>query len=189
MEGKKKRLLEIIKTHAYKEDKEKGFLLSSGKRSPYYINLRDVLLIPSYLELTLEVLWQEIRSRSLSFSAVAGKSMGADPLVYGLTLFYSDATSPIYPLILRSSAKAHGIPKKLEGRWDLVPKGGKVLMVDDVSTTGGSFLELLEELKGYPFQVSYAFSIVDREEGAKEALKEKGVELYSLFVLSDFSSS
>ena len=188
LEEMRAELSEAVRERTYKYNDVEPFLLASGKTSPYYFDLKQTLLDPYYLTLTARCLLQLIETElGERPRAVSGLTMGADPLVYSISLLTSgERGSVIYPLPVRKAVKDHGSKKRIEGLLHRVSKEQKVALIDDVITTGGSTIQALDVLQEQGFQISHAFCVLDRNEGGREALAERGVKIASLFVKEDF---
>jgi orotate phosphoribosyltransferase len=172
---------------SYKENHEEMFLLASGKKSPYYFDLKQTLLHPDYLKAAARgLMYLMVKSTGKLPKAAGGLTMGADPLVYTISVLSSEFKNTIYPFVIRKQVKDHGSKKRLEGLTSEVSFNDHVVLIDDVITTGKSTIEALDVLLDFGFNPQYAFCILDREEGGRENLKNRGVELVSLFNLSDF---
>ncbi len=150
------------------------FTLSSGKKSSYYVDLRLVPSYPHQFRRMIKYL-QNLISKQIgfdNFDAVASVPTG------GLVVASSLAFEIVKPLVYaRSEAKGHGTGKLVEG---VVKKGMRILVVDDVATTGGSVVNGVRALKDAGASVSDAYVIVNRLEGADESLKKEGVTLHHL---------
>lgn len=174
-------LKEYIHLNCYKW-KEEPFILSSGRKSNLYFDLRKLTLNPRILNIAIFDIQTSLIPMDYStkkFKAVAGLTMGADPITLKLAEFtYTD------PLIIRKEPKKHGTQSQIEGL--IPPKSSEIIVVDDVITTGGSIIKAIEILRNNGYNVNYAYSILDREEGGKEALESLGIGLRSLFKKSDF---
>lgn len=164
---------------------EKPFQLSSGKFSHHYFNCKKITLHPVYLAKLAEVIVEELlpAHRIPDPEAVGGLTLGADPVAYGISLYYLKKNRTCYPLIVRKESKEHGTKNLIEGNLHGVRE---VIVIDDVVTTGGSTLKAVQAFRSQGLQVQYGICIIDREEGGKEALEAEGVTLLSLWKKSDF---
>ena len=142
------------------------FTLSSGKKSDFYVDCRKVTLHPQGAKLVGKIILEKIKD--LKVDAVGGMTMGADPII-GAVITLGD----IPGFIVRKKAKEHGTGQKIEG---LIEKGWKVLIVEDVATTGGSALQAIEAAEAAGATVVKVISVVDREEGAANSLKNYDFE-------------
>lgn len=155
---------------------EPCFRLSSGKVSPYYIDLRPVLYGDvDCLEKICRAILDLVHSRGFTFDVVACKALGAVALAVTISLF---SKRPM--VILRERVKDYGTGGRAVGPVDKL-RGASVLIVDDVATTGNTLLEVLNFVQENGASRYLAVVVVDREEGAREKLKEHGCELLSLF--------
>ncbi|WP_297459302.1 orotate phosphoribosyltransferase [Thermococcus sp.] len=136
------------------------FVLTSGKESHYYINVKRLITNPEILRLISKLIVDETRGRGIEFDRVAGPELGAVPIATAVAL---ETERPL--VIVRKKPKGHGTGRRIEGE---VNPGERILLVEDVTTTGGSVLraaKIIEELGGRVVAVSV---VVDREEGAEE---------------------
>jgi len=172
----KEELLELLKKYAYKKGE---FTLSSGKTSEHYVNCKPVTLTGRGLTLTSLLMLKE-----LDASIVGGLTLGADPLVSGVSLVSALDGRLVNALIVRKEAKGHGTQAWIEGPE--LPKGTKVTVLEDVVTTGGSAVKAAEKLRDAGYIVETVVAIVDRQEGGVEAMEKAGLKLRSLFTLEDF---
>ncbi len=138
------------------------FVLSSGKKSNFYIDCRKVTLHPQGAKLIGKIVLDKIKG--LKVDAVGGLTLGADPIV-GAVITLGD----IPGFIVRKKEKEHGTKQKIEGH---IEKGWSVVIVEDVATTGASALQAIEAVEAIGAKVAKVISVVDREEGAAEALKQ-----------------
>ena len=166
----KKELIEILKKYAYRRGK---FLLSSGVASDHYVHCKPVILTGQGLKLVSEMMLEYVDT-----PVVAGLTLGADPLVSGVALVSQRAG-----LIIRKEPKGHGTASQVEG--PLPPMGTSITVLEDVTTTGGSSLKAVEVLRSLDYNVNRIVTIVDRQEGAVDAMKSEGVELCSLVKLEE----
>ncbi|MEM2785798.1 MAG: orotate phosphoribosyltransferase [Candidatus Nitrosotenuis sp.] len=150
------------------------FTLASGRKSPYYVDLRVVPSYPHQYRRMIRYL-QNLISEQIgfdNFDAVASVPTG------GLVIASSLAYELVKPLVyVRSQVKEHGTGKLVEG---IVKKDMKILIVDDVVTTGGSVINGIKELRKQGATVSDVYVIINRLEGANEALRKEGVTLHQL---------
>ena len=182
IEPDKKRLLEILRQDAFFREK---ITLSSGKTSDFYIDARRVTLSAegSYLcaKLILDILKNE------RVDAIGGPTLGADPMLGAIGVLSFQAGKPVDTFIIRKAPKPHGKQQQIEG--PLIPEKSKVVLIDDVATTGKAFVESIEVLKKYHIDVAKAICLVDREQGAQEALAKYNCPLVSIFTAREFLNS
>jgi orotate phosphoribosyltransferase len=158
------------------------FVLSSGRRSDVYFNGKQVTLEGRGLYLVSLLILQ--RCRELRVDAIGGLTLGADPIVSGVAAL-SGEDVPMRAFIVRKEAKGHGITGLIEG--PPLRRGDRVMVVDDVITTGGSLLTAVDALLGQGVEIVEALAVVDREEGGRAAIEARGLPVHSLFVRSEFS--
>jgi len=140
------------------------FVLTSGKESNYYINVKKLITKPEVLKLIAELMKEKAEEIGVNFDRVAGPELGAVPIATALSL---ETGKPL--VIVRKKPKGHGTGSQIEG--DVKP-GDRVLLVEDVTTTGGSVLRSAKVLEKEGAKVSAIIVVVDREEGAEENLKD-----------------
>ncbi len=174
----KEELKEIIIQNAYFREK---IILSSGKESDYYIDARLITLTPKGATLTASLMLDMVKDESID--AIGGPTLGADPMIGALSVISLQNNRPLNTFIIRKEAKAHGKGKQIEG--PVLKSGMRVVVVDDVATTGKAFLHSLDVLQSMDIEVVKCVAIVDREEGATEAVAQKGSELISIFQASE----
>ena len=177
-------LLKMLKEKAYRKGE---FKLSSGKTSEHYVNCKPVILSGKGLSLASHLLLKTIEHDS---KAVAGLTLGADPLVSGVAMSswqYWIKRKPEWmvdgALIVRKEPKGHGTQAWIEG--PLPPEGSKVTVLEDVVTTGESCFFAVEKLRDAGYVVERVVCIVNRQEGGREFIESKGLRLISLFQLED----
>ena len=173
----KEELLELLKKDAYKKG---DFTLSSGKTSEHYVNCKPVTLSGRGLTLASLLILMHVET-----DVVAGLTLGADPLVSGVSLVSALDRRLINGLIIRKEAKGHGTQAWIEG--PLPKEGTKITVLEDVTTTGGSAIKAVEKLREAGYVVDRVVTIIDREEGADALMKETELELCSIFKLSDLT--
>ena len=178
----KDELLEVLKRDAYKKGE---FKLSSGRESNHYVNCKPVTLSGRGLTLASLLLLKQLEHDS---KVVAGLTLGADPLVSGVSVVSALDGKIVNALIVRKEAKGHGTQAWIEGL--LPPEKTKITVLEDVITTGGSAIKAVEKLRDAGYEVDTVVSIVDRQEDdeANKAMKLSGLQLKSIFSLDDITS-
>ena len=173
----KEELLELLKKDAYRKGE---FTLSSGKTSEHYVNCKPVTLSGRGLTLASLLMLMYVET-----DVVAGLTLGADPLVSGVSLVSALDRRLVNGLIVRKEAKGHGTQAWIEG--PLPKEGTKITVLEDVITTGGSAIKAVKRLRDAGYEVNKVISIVDRQEDgeADTAMKLAGLELVSLFTLKE----
>jgi orotate phosphoribosyltransferase len=172
-------LLALIKREAFFKQQVK---LSSGKLSNYYIDLRRISLTSHGIYLIAHLFWDLIKNENVN--AIGGPTLGADPIVAGVCLVAQQCKVPLRGFIIRKTPKEHGRQQLIEGKELL--SGERVVLIDDVATSGSSLVKGVEILKQARAEVIKALVVIDREEGAKENLAKVNCPLLSLFTKSDF---
>ena len=170
-------LLVLLKRRAYKKGE---FKLSSGNTSEHYVNCKPITLSGRGLTLASLLMLKEVDTK-----VVGGLTLGADPLVSGVSLVSALDSRMVNGLIVRKEAKGHGTQAWIEGL--LPPEGTKVTVLEDVVTSGDSAIKASKRLRDAGFTVERVITLVDRKEGGKEAMKLVGLELISIFQLEDFT--
>tara|TARA_B100000902_G_C27224161_1_gene871275 strand:- start:727 stop:1275 length:549 start_codon:yes stop_codon:yes gene_type:complete len=174
----KKDLIEMLQKYSYRKG---NFTLSSGSESEHYVNCKPVTLMPKGLDLVSMMMLDHIDD---NVSAVAGLTLGADPLVSGVIIQSNLWNKRLESgLIIRKEPKGHGTASQIEG--PLPPSGSRVAVLEDVTTTGGSAMKAVNVLRDSGYKVDCVVTIVDRKEGAEELFKENGIKLRSLVTVDD----
>jgi orotate phosphoribosyltransferase len=154
------------------------FVLASGARSTYYIDGKKTTFDPDGAYYVGQLLMDEIQKLNASVDGVGGMSMGADPIVIAVGFAGRERSIPLRIFVTRKAAKDHGTKKLIEGNF---LSGDKVVLVEDVMTTGGSTLQAAEIVRQAGGEVVAAMVIVDREQGGAENLRNAGIPLIPLF--------
>lgn len=149
------------------------FVLTSGQESDVYVDIKQVWTRPERLRVIGRALARRVGPADL----LAGMELGAVPLVVAVAL---ELGLPY--VVVRKPGRAHGTGRRYEGE---VPPHGRVVVLEDVTTTGGSLADTIEVLRSAGGQVERALTVVDREQGGRERLRGLGVELEALAVLSE----
>lgn len=156
--------------------------LSSGKISNFYIDVRRVSLSSRGIYLISHLFWPLIKNDRLT--AIGGPTLGADPIVAGVCMLAHEDKCCLGGFLIRKTPKEHGRQQLLEGKE--LPDGARVVVVDDVATSGASLVKAVEMLQKEHIQVVKTLVVVDREEGATQNLAKLNCPLVSLFTKSDF---
>ena len=174
----KEQLRQLIVRDAYFKEK---IILSSGKESDYYIDARRVTLSAQGAYLCASLILD--LAKGDQYDAIGGPTLGADPLLGAIGILSFQAKKPVNTFIIRKAPKPHGKQQQIEG--PLLKNGARVILIDDVATTGKAFLESIDVLEKIGVKTLKAVCIVDRNEGAREALVQKGCPLVSIFNISE----
>ncbi|MBN2185000.1 MAG: orotate phosphoribosyltransferase [Candidatus Krumholzibacteriota bacterium] len=166
----------IIKRSIKKGD----FTLVSGRKSSYYINGKMTTLHSRGLFLSARLLLDSFSG--IDYDAFAGPVIGADPIIGALLALSAERGEEKEGLLVRKEAKGHGTKRQIEGN---IAEGMKVLILEDVVTTGGSLLKAADAIVKEGAAVAGIRVLVDREEGASEKIAEAGYEFSSLFKVSE----
>lgn len=163
----KTELIDILCKKSFKYSEKPVFKLVSGRLSNFYVNCKPTLLSPRGMYLAGHLVFDAIKD--LNADGVGGLTFGADPLAVA-TAFASELKGqPIQAFSIRKTQKDHGIVKWIEG--DLHP-GDRVVIIDDVATTGGSTVTAIERAQSEGLTVVRAIILVDRQEGGLEAIRK-----------------
>lgn len=157
------------------------FKLSSGGTSDYYIDCRTTTLDSQGARLTGEVFWQEIQARGWRPQAIGGLTMGADPIVSAVAV----VSGQVHGFLVRKAEKQHGTGQRIEG---FRQKGARVVIVDDVCTTGASTIQAIEAAREFGFEVAGVMCLVEREEAGGRANVDKAAApapFVALFTAND----
>lgn len=163
--------------------KKGDFVLSSGKKSDFYIDIKEAYTEPKVAKAMGKELGKKIRqlSKTKRIDRIAGPELGAVPLATLASLY----SGKPFLMVRKAPKRRHGTKKLVEGRYK---KGESCLIIDDVLTTGGSVLRAIRTIKRAGLRASMALVIVDREDGGKEALEKRGIRTHSLYTRSSLLS-
>ena len=178
------KLIEMIKKKSFQESDTPSFPLSSGKMSKYYFNMKAVTMDACGEVLIGAIVFDEIQRLGLRPKAIGGLTMGADPIaiVTAYTSFIKN--DPIQAFMIRKEPKSHGVGLQVEGD---VQKNDKVIIVDDVVTTGKSTIKAMRIAGEHGLDVLAAIVLVDRcEENGRENIEAEGIQLHSILTIHDF---
>ncbi len=170
-------LLDLFCQLAYQEG---DFVLSSGARSTYYINGKQVTLHPQGALAIGRLLFSMLPSDT---QAVAGLTLGADPIVSAVSVVSTLENRPIPALIVRKEAKGHGTKAYVEG--PILPEAAKVIVLEDVVTTGQSAMKAVTRLRDAGYTVNQVISLIDRQQGGEEYYKSVNLQFHTVFSITD----
>lgn len=174
------RLRDIIRVNSLMKG---DFTLSSGRKSSYLFQLRQTTMLPEGQSLIGQLVYEYMMR--MGIDTLGGLVLGAVPVVCAAAFASHNAGQPVKAFFVRKEAKVHGAKELIDGHVD---HGTEVLIIDDVTTTGKSMYQAVENLRDERGStVKYALSVVDREEGATEELIGKGIVLASIFKKTDFA--
>lgn len=168
------RLLDMLATRSARRG---DFTLASGRRSTLYVDARLTTMSPDGLATIGPLALAAIRANGWPADAAGGLTLGADPVSYAIAYASALAGAPIRAFTVRKEAKAHGTGKLIEGPYQA---GDRVVVIEDVITTGGSALRAVEAVRAAGGTVLGVLSVVDREEGGREAIEAAGLRVVAL---------
>jgi len=174
----KKRLIELVIERTFKFSEEPVFKLASGQMSNYYFNCKPTTLSPEGMYLVGHLLYNLVESRrSWKISAVGGLTLGADPIANAISYTSYIKGNPLESFVVRKEPKKHGTMLWIEGQ---VGKGDRVLIVEDVITTGGSTIKAVERARECGLEVQGVVVLIDRQEGGRQKVEELGLPVLTL---------
>ena len=174
----REKLIELFRERALKFG---DFTLASGKKSTYYLDGKQVVLHSHGLRQVSAGLLELLGDTE--FDAIGGMSIGADPIVAGVLAIAAEQGRALNGFMVRKEAKGRGTGRFVEGPFR---EGERLVIVEDVVTTGGSSLKAIEHCEAVGLKVERVLAIVDRLEGGREAFRERGYQLDTLFTIADF---
>lgn len=180
----RQRLKEILLEKSYREG---IFKLSSGKESDFYIDGKQTTLSAEGAYLCGKLIFEIMKNNSEPIGAVGGMTLGADPLVTAASMVSFLEKAPVPAFIVRKESKGHGTEQYIEGLKNM-PVGCTVALLEDVVTTGGTLLKVIDRVEAQGFKVGLVITVVDRQEGGAETLAEKGYPLKSIFTRAELLS-
>ena len=174
----RERLREII---AEKSLRRGDFVLASGRRSHFLFDMKKTMLDPEGIDLLGDAVLE--KAAFLDADHIGGLAMGAVPIVVAAVQKSRHAKRPLKGFWVRKEKKEHGTRNSADG---YIEDGAKVIIVEDVTTTGESAMKAIDEAKARDCKIAAVITIVDRSEGARQNLAAHGIELISLFTKEDF---
>jgi len=176
----KERLGEIILERSFKYSDNPPFTLASGRQSNFYFNCKPTTLDPEGMNLIGEVIFDMIKDAPVT--AAGGLTLGADPIAGALAVISHQLGKPIKAFIVRKDAKDHGTKSAIEGN---VMPGEKVVIIDDVITTGGSTITAIEHARKAGLIIDRVITLIDREEGGRENILQHVECVQSVFTRTE----
>jgi orotate phosphoribosyltransferase len=176
---KRERLLAIIRSRSLLRDRE--FRLTSGRSSNFFIDLKKTMFDPEGAALLADLLFDQIKDEDVDY--IGGMEAGGIPIIAILGM-RSWPEKPLKGFFVRKAAKGHGTDERVEG---LIERRSKVILFEDVTTTGGSAMQMANQARQLDCQIVKVISVVDRLEGAAENFREAGIKFEALFTWRDFN--
>ncbi len=176
-ESLKKRLIQIVLQRSFQYRDAPTFQLASGRLSQFYFNCKTTVLHPEGMYLVGTLGFRLMRN--LDIQAVGGLTLGADPVACAISYTSFREHQPIEAFIVRKEPKKHGTRLPIEGN---VADGDRVVVVDDVITTGGSTLKAIGAARDNGLEVVQAVALIDRQEGGRENIEAAGVPFQAILI-------
>jgi orotate phosphoribosyltransferase len=173
------RLLELIVERAV-EKRAEGFTLASGLKTNLYVDLRRITLDPEGINLIGALVLSKIREIAPEANSIGGLETGSIPISTAVTLLSFHGNNPLSAFWVRKKQKDHGMQNLIEGG---LKKDSRVVIVDDVVTTGGSSFQAVSAVKNFGCEVSCVIAIVDR--GARDNFEREGIQYFAFFSEND----
>jgi len=177
LESSQKELLSLLLTRSFKRGR---VVLTSGKESDYYIDVKQTIFTPKGLTLMGELLFAEVKK--VGAESVGGMAVGAIPLVSAVLAHSAREGYQLEGFFVRPTAKDHGLRRQVEGCFSA---GSRIAILEDVMTTGGSSYEAIRQAEEAGGKIVQVITLVDREEGGREFLAEKGYALTAVFPIQN----
>ena len=170
-------LMQIVRELSYEE---RDVTLASGRKSNFYFDGKQTCLHRTGGLLVGKAFWDVVKTFDGKIDGVGGLTLGADPIATATSIAASLEGSPVHAFIIRKEPKGHGTGQWLEGRKNL-PPGSRVVIVEDVTTTGDSSLKAVTRAQEEGLKVAGIVTLVDRQEGAQENITAAGQVLKAVF--------
>jgi len=176
----KERLAEIIIARSFKYNDNPPFTLASGEKSNYYFNCKPTTLDPEGMNLIGTILFNMLKDSEIT--AAGGLTLGADPIANALSVISYQKGKPIKSFIVRKDIKDHGTKSAIEGN---ITQGEKVVIIDDVITTGASTITAIQQAQKAGLIVDKVVTLIDREEGGRENILHHIKDIESVFTRTE----
>jgi orotate phosphoribosyltransferase len=176
----KGKLGKMIIARSFKYSDNPPFTLASGKKSNYYFNCKPTTLDPEGMNLIGEIIFNMLKDSDIT--AAGGLTLGADPIANALSVISYQKGKPIKSFIVRKDLKDHGTKSAIEGN---VSPGEKVVIIDDVITTGASTITAIEQAQKAGLIVDKVVTLIDREEGGRENILTRVNNVESVFTRTE----
>jgi orotate phosphoribosyltransferase len=176
---KRERLIAIVRQQSLLQNRD--FVLASGRASNFFFDMKKTMFDPEGGALLADLLFDAVRAED--FEYLGGLETGAIPIVAALCA-RSWPEKPIKGFFVRKENKGHGTDQRIDG---LLERGSNVILVEDVTTTGGSVMQAVEQARQFDCVIVKVVSVVDRLEGAPENFRAAGIKFESVFTWRDFS--
>ncbi|MFH1911146.1 MAG: orotate phosphoribosyltransferase [Pseudomonadota bacterium] len=180
---RKERLIAIILERSFKYSDNPPFTLVSGRTSNYYFNCKPTTLDPEGMNLIGELVFAMLADSEVT--AAGGLTLGADPIANALSVISFQKGRPIKSFIVRKDVKDHGMKSAVEGN---VRPGEKVVILDDVITTGGSTITAIERAREAGLVIDRVIALIDREEGGRENIENHVARVDAVLTRSEIMS-
>jgi len=182
--GYRDMLKEMIRVRSFQYSEKPSFVLSSGKKSRFYFNLKSVTMASEGMYSIGNVVYDKIEELGLKPKAIGGLTMGADPIANATALVSYLKENPMHAFSIRKEPKDYGLKLQLEGA---IRDHDDVFIVDYVLTTGASTIEAIDIAREHDLHIMAVIVLVDRcEENGRENVEKKGVKVYSIYTVHDF---
>lgn len=180
--GDRERLLELLRERSFARKK---VVLASGRESDFFIDCKQTVLTAEGHFLVGSLMLDAALALAPGFDALAGVELGGCPLASAAALKSFERGAPKDAVYVRKDAKDHGSKRLLEGNTRLAP-GASLVILEDVTTTGGSTLKAVAKLVDAGYRVGGVVTLVDRLEGGREAIAEQGLAFAAIYTRRDF---
>jgi len=177
---KRDKLKRLLTEKSFKYSHEPKFQLVSGRKSQFYIDCKMTTLLSHGSALIGEIMFDLIEP--LNIKGLGGLTLGADPIAQATSVVAGLKGVTLISFVIRKEAKSHGLMKWIEGD---ISRGDRVVIIDDVITTGGSTLKAIDKAEECGLKIVRVIVLVDREEGGKENIEQKGYKVESVFTKSE----